>query len=154
MIVLLLILHGLIGVALLGAITHQAVAVLGSSRGEPAGFMTRYTRVSSRVFCGAVTVLFVTSIVLGAMIYPSYRLDVRVPLEEMQLAWVVGLFELKEHFGGIGLATLPLYVYCWDERQTTTDRFARTAVTWLLACIAWFSFVAGHVLNNLRGLGT
>lgn len=153
MIVLLLILHGLVGVALLGAITHQAVAVLGTSRGQSPGFITRYARVSSRAFCGAVTALFIASVVLGAVIYPSYRLDVRVPLEEMQLSWAVGLFELKEHFGGIGLAVLPLYVYCWDERRATTDRFARTAVTWLLAGIAWFTFIAGHVLNNLRGLG-
>lgn len=154
MIVFLLILHGLVGVALLGAITHQAVAVLGPAPAPGTGFLGRYARVSSRTFCGAVAVLFAISVVLGAVIYPTYRLDVRVPLEEMQLGWAVGLFEMKEHFGGIGLAALPLYLYHWDPSRAASDGFARAAITWLLAGIVWFTFVVGHVLNNLRGLGT
>lgn len=154
MIVLLLILHGLVGVALLGAITHQAVAVSSLSPEVASGFVSRYARVSSKAFPRAVIVLFVANSVLGAVIYPSYRLDVRVPLEEMQLAWAVGVFEVKEHFGGIGLAMLPLYSYCWDDRAATVDGFARAIVTWLLAFVVWFTFVSGHVINNLRGLGT
>ncbi len=154
MIVLLLILHGLVGVALLGAITHQAVAVSSASRGPSTAFLSRYARVSSKAFSRAVAILFVVSIVLGAVIYPSYRLDVRVPLEEMQLNWAVGVFEIKEHFGGIGLALLPLYFYCWDESRAAVAGAARATVTWLLAFIVWFTFVSGHVVNNLRGLGT
>lgn len=154
MIVFLLILHGLVGVALLGAVTHQAVAVMRPAQATAPGFLGRYSRVSSNAFCGAVAVLFAISVVLGAVIYPTYRLDVRVPLEEMQLGWAVGLFEMKEHFGGIGLAALPLYLYHWDPSRAASDRFARAAITWLLAGIVWFTFVVGHVLNNLRGLGT
>ncbi|MFO0334701.1 MAG: hypothetical protein ACK53C_06640, partial [Pseudomonadota bacterium] len=92
--------------------------------------------------------------VLGAVIYPTYRVDVRIPLEEMQLAWAVGVFEVKEHFGGIGLAMLPLYAWCWDDRGAPVDRLACAVLTWLLAFIVWFTFVSGHVINNLRGLGT
>lgn len=170
MVVLLLILHGLVGVALLGAITHQAVALCAPRTAEDsAAFLARYARVSSRLFCRAVVLLFIISVALGSVIYPTYRLDVRVPLEELQLGWAVGLFEVKEHFGGIGLFTLPLYAWYWSddrkiardgstvppsEYRTATVGFGRKAVTWLLAVIVWFSFLAGHVLNNLRGLGT
>jgi hypothetical protein len=155
-IVLLLILHGLVGVALLGAVTHQAVAVSFRPPAPATGFAGRYVRVLPKAFPAAVIVLFVANTVLGGVIYPTYRVDVRIPLEEMQLAWAVGVFEIKEHFGGIGLAMLPLYAWCWQDRdvETHADRHARGVVTWLLAFIVWFTFVSGHVINNLRGLGT
>ena len=154
MVIALLILHGLVGVALLGAITHQAVSLRTSAAAGAPSFLARYSRVSSRSFCRAVMVLFALSVLLGAIIYPAYRLDVRVPLEELQLGWAVGMFKVKEHFGGIGLATLPLYGYHWEAERVASELFARKVVTWLLAFIVWFTFLAGHVLNNLRGLGT
>jgi hypothetical protein len=154
-IVLLLILHGLVGVALLGAITHQAVAASIRQPAPATSFARRYVRVLPKAFPAAVIVLFVANTVLGGVIYPTYRVDVRVPLEEMQLAWAVGVFEIKEHFGGIGLAMLPLYAWCWlDRGAAPADRHARAVVTWLLAFVVWFTFVSGHVINNVRGLGT
>ena len=130
----LLLLHGIVGAALLGAVTHQAIAVRAVG----------YTR--------PVVVLYVASLLLGAWIYPAYRLEARVALEEMRLGWAVGLFELKEHFGAIGLAALPLYAACWNESEQPPDLAARRAATWFLAFVAWFDFVVGHVINNLRGL--
>lgn len=153
---LVLLLHGLIGVALLGAITHQAIALwrhpdrTGASAAAH-GLPARYVRVTPTVFTRAVIVLFVTTAVLGAWLYPTYRLDVRVPLEEMRLSWAIGLFELKEHTGGIGLALLPVYAATWaDDRAEAIQ--ARRGLTSLLAGMVWFCYLAGHVLNNIRGL--
>jgi predicted transporter len=145
----LLIAHGLAATALLGALTHQAVAVF-RLRNDGASFLSRYASVRTPVFRNAVIALYGLTFVLGALIYPAYRVDARIALEEMHLDWVVGLFEIKEHFGGIGLAVLPLYAYMWDPARASAP--GRMATTLLLASIVWFDFFAGHLVNNIRGL--
>lgn len=150
MTVALLIAHGLIATALLGAILHQAVAVLRPAVRNGGTFLSRYTAVGPPGFRNAVIMLYVASFVLGGVIYPAYRLDARVPLEEMQLGWAIGLFEIKEHFGGIGLAALPLYARAWNPARPAGP--GRTAITLLLAFIVGFDFLGGHVINNIRGL--
>lgn len=151
-ITLLLILHGLAGVALLGALTHQSVSVLATGRGARSSFFSRYLRVDPRAFTVTVVVLFALSVVLGAVIYPTYRVDVRIPFEEMALGWAIGLFEMKEHAGGIGLGLLPLYFVLWRGEFADSHRLDRKVITLLLAAMVWFDFIVGHVLNNIRGL--
>ncbi|HWA21026.1 MAG TPA: hypothetical protein VG735_01365 [Caulobacterales bacterium] len=148
----LLIFHGLTGLALLGAITHQLVSAVRARPARSAAFLDRYAGVNQRVFTVAVVLLYLAGVILGAIIYPSYRLNVRVPFEQMSLGWAVGLFELKEHFGGIGLALLPVYAWLWRSDQAERHRIDRMAVTALLAFIVWWDFLVGHVLNNIRGL--
>ena len=147
----LLILHGLVGVALLGAITHQAVSMFRARPARSTAFFDRYTGVSQRTFTIAVVVLYAANIGLGTLIYPKYRLDVRVPFEEMSLAWAVGLFELKEHFAGIGFGALLAYAVSWRLEPAKDYASLRTGLTLLLLFIVWWDFLAGHVLNNLRG---
>jgi hypothetical protein len=154
MITAFLILHALIGVALLGAITHQMVSALrhGSARGR--SFIDRYTSVNQRAFTTAVVVLYVTNVILGAIIlYPPYRLDVRIPFQEMGLGWAIGIFELKEHFAGIGLSLLPLYLWLWKPEMADSHRSGRIATTGMITFIVWWDFIIGHVLNNIRGFG-
>jgi hypothetical protein len=148
----LLICHGLAGVALLGAITHQLASAVRARPARSTAFLDRYAGVNQRVFTVAVVLLYLAGVILGAIIYPSYRLNVRVPFEQMSLGWAVGLFELKEHFGGIGLALLPAYAWLWRSDQAESHRIDRMAVTALLAFIVWWDFLVGHVLNNIRGL--
>jgi len=151
MVVALLILHSLVAVTLLGAITHQAVSLLRRRTTRNGTFGDRYTGVRQGTFTSAVVALYVVALGIGSVIYPSYRLNVRIPFEEMSLGWAVGLFELKEHFAGIGLSVLPLYAYTWRVEAQTGDR-NRVALTLLLASIIWWDFLVGHVLNNIRGL--
>ncbi|MEY4357795.1 MAG: hypothetical protein RL469_1121 [Pseudomonadota bacterium] len=151
MIVTLLIVHGLVGVALLGALTHQCASFVRA--GTRNSFAGRYAAVAPRGFVAAVVFLYVAEIATAALLYPSYRLDVRVPFEEMSLGWAVGLFELKEHAGGIALGMLPAYAFLWSRADDATLQRARSLVTILLAAVVWFDFLVGHVLNNIRGLG-
>jgi hypothetical protein len=147
----LLILHGLVGVALLGAITHQLVSMWRRRTKRSGSFVDRYSGVNQQVFVAAVLVLYVVQMVLGAVIYPTYRLNVRIPFEEMALFSAVGLFEMKEHFAGIGVGLLPLYAWLWRPAVADTHRRDRLAVTSILAFIVWFGFLVGHILNNIRG---
>jgi len=152
MLTVLLILHGLVGVALLGAITHQTVSLVRPGGAGGGSFIHRYTSVRRRTFTVAVIALYVANVVLGAVIYPSYRLNVRIAFEEMSLGWAIGLFELKEHFAGIGLAALPIYATSWRIDRDVSHRRDRLAMTLLIAAIVWWDFLVGHVLNNIRGL--
>jgi hypothetical protein len=152
MVIFLLILHALVGVALLGALTHQMVSSLRGRSGRSGSFVDRYSGVNQKAFTTAVAVLYVAGLLLGATIYPSYRLEVRIPFEEMSLGWAVGLFEMKEHFAGIGLGLLPLYASLWREDSDSINRRNRVAITLVLTCIVWWAFIVGHVINNIRGL--
>lgn len=152
MITTLLILHGLLAVALLGAITHQALA---TTRKVPAGeksFITRYRAVSAASYKNAVVILFVVTCIGGALLYPPYRLDVRPTLEDLDLRAANGVFEIKEHLAAIGLGVLPAYWFFWRQPLSADGVIARRYLTWLLAFIVWWNFLVGHVLNNIRGL--
>jgi hypothetical protein len=153
MIVVLLILHGLLAVALLGAITHQAWSVV--PRGAAAGpltFVDRFQRVNSSAYANAVVVLFVVTAIGGGLLYPQYRLDVRTALEDLQLRAANGVFEIKEHLVAIGMGVLPTYWLFWKAPLAIEDAAARRYLTWLLAFIVWWGFLVGHVLNNIKGL--
>jgi len=152
MVTFLLILHGLVGVALLGALTHQMVSMLRRHPGRSGSFVDRYSGVNQKAFTLAVVCLYVVQVALGAVIYPAYRLEVRIPFEEMSLGWAIGLFELKEHFAGIGLGLLPFYIFTWQTEPAATHRRDRIAITLLLSFIVWWDFLVGHILNNIRGL--
>jgi hypothetical protein len=88
---------------------------------------------------------------LGALLYLSFRVQIRPELERAGHWPALGVFDLKEHFVSIGLAMLPAYWVCW--RQQRTDQPSRTpaALTLILAFIVWWSFLIGHVLNNIMG---
>jgi len=153
MIVVLLIVHGLLAVALLGAITHQAWSV--APRRVPVGppsFVGRFRSVDSGGYATAVVVLFVVTAIGGALLYPQYRLDVRTALEDLQLRAANGVFEIKEHLVAIGLGLLPTYWLYWKAPLVPEQAAARRYLTWLLAFFVWWGFLVGHVLNNIKGL--
>ncbi len=153
MIVVLLIVHALLAVTLLGAITHQTIGVWMPASKPADSFVARVRSVSPVTYAGVIIALYVATAVLGAIIYPSYRLNIRIVLEQMQLSKANGSFELKEHFVALGLGMLPAYWYLW--RQPLTD-YARTRaiLTGIIAFIVWWGFIVGHVLNNIRGFET
>jgi len=151
-IVFLLILHSLLAVALLGAITHQTISAWApASRAAASSFIVRMRAVPPTSYVNAVIVLYALTALLGAIIYPSYRINVRIVLEQMQLYTPNGAFELKEHFVALGLGMLPAYWYFWRASQVAEYGRTRAVLTALLAFIVWWGFVVGHILNNIRG---
>ena len=151
MITTLLIIHGLLAVALLGSITHQTTAACWPATNK-ASFISSFRGVAGARYTVANIVLYVITGVLGAIIYPTYRLAVRPYLESAQLLQINGSFEIKEQFVAIGLGMLPLYWLVWRTPLNAKLASARVAITALLCFIVWYSFLVGHVLNNVRGL--
>jgi len=148
----LLIVHGLVAVALLGAITHQTLSTWAPARARPGSFFGRFRTVPSAAFANAVIVLYAVTATLGAIVYLYFRVDVRPALEQSGHWELLGFFDLKEHFIAIGLALLPAYLVCWRQPREEPTR-TRTAVTSILAFIVWWSFLVGHVINNIKGFG-
>ena len=147
----LLIVHGLLAVALLGAITHQAMAVLWPVRAHAGTFVTRFRAVPSTSYVTAIVVLYLVTMLLGAIIYTHYTITSRIAIIQLQLWKPYGLFEIKEHFAALGLAILPAYWYFWRVPNAPGATRARAVLTALLAVIVWWNFLIGHIINNLRG---
>ena len=153
MLTALLIIHGLLAVALLGAITHQAASVWWPRRKSADNFVGRFRAVGAMNYANAVVVLYVSTAILGAIIYPEFRVSIRGVIEELGHRFVIGAFELKEHFVVVGLALLLPYWLFW--RPPLAEQYAKTraALTAILAFVVWWGFLVGHIINNVRGYG-
>ena len=150
----LLIIHGLVAVALLGAITHQTLATWAPARARPGSFFGRFRAVPSASFANAIVVLYAVSALLGGIVYLYFRVDIRPDLERAGHWQALGLFDIKEHFVAIGLALLPAYWVCWRRPRADEPPRTRAALTSILAFIVWWSFLIGHVVNNIKGFGS
>ena len=156
---IMLIVHGLLAVALLGAITHQAMSVLMPVRrvagvaGE-AGIVTRFRSVLGAGYAAAVCVLWIVVYFFGAWLYTKFRMYVRIPIEAQGFWKTQGVFDLKEHVASIGLGLLPIYWFFWKNARIAEYDSARKWLTVVLAAMVWYMFLVGHILNNLRGFGS
>jgi hypothetical protein len=149
----LLILHGLIAVALIGAITHQTLAAWAPSGARPGSFFGRFRAVEGAAFANAVVALYAAVAILGAIVYLNFKVDIQPVLERDRHWHALGYFDLKEDFTAIGFSLLPAY---WVSWRTLADEPARThaILTAILAFVVWWSFLVGHVLNDIMGFGS
>jgi hypothetical protein len=150
---IILIIHGIAAVFLVGAITHQAVGVAWPVTKRGSGFFHAVRGVNGMSYTNAVVALFVVTFALGCLIYPIYRVNVRTVLQEYRFFKPEGMFEMKEHLLALSLALLPIYWLFW-KRASDANRLARSVVTCLIAAAVWWSFLTGHIINNIRGFGS
>jgi hypothetical protein len=151
MISFLTILHGLVAIALIGAVTHQGLTVW-RKHGPAELFINRFRAILAVRFATSITVLYVLAFALGAYIYPTYVLDVKGSIADYGMRKTVGLFQIKEHMAVIGLALLPVYWHFWRSVPLTTAIGTRRFLTTFLMLGVWWNLIIGHVLNNLKGL--
>src|SRR6185503_7750678 len=90
----LLIIHSLMAVALLGALTHQAISVWWPARQRTGSFVSSLRAVPSMTYTNAIVVLFVLTAIIGAIVYTEYRITVRVTLQDYRLRVPEGAFKL------------------------------------------------------------
>jgi len=157
------IVHLLFAIALLGALTHQCVALFWPARYVATGadaqaaapsLTSAYRAVRVNVYTNAVIVLYLITALVGAFLYGAYRVSILPFFYGHGLKLFGGIFELKEHFVAIGLALLPVYWMLWKKTPLTAQVSWRASVTAMLTAFVWYSFLVGHVLNNLKGFGT
>lgn len=141
-----LLLHAVTAGALVGASTHLAIITRRARAGKP---QPRLLRVYPRFALGAFTLNFL----LGALMYPHYRVAVRAHWLDLNARWAAVLFDVKEN-----LATLlfpVLVTLWWLSRKSVTDRdtpalFAVCAYT--LAAGVWFNTLSGLLIVSVRSL--
>jgi len=150
----LLIVHGLVAVALLGALTHQTLATWAPARGRSGSFFSRFRTVPPASFTNAVVILYMISALLGSIVYLYFRVDIRPSLERAGHWPALGFFDIKEHFISIGVALLPAYWVCWRRPGAGESHRLRAPLTAILAFIVWWGFLTGHVVNNIMGFGS
>ena len=150
MITFLLVLHGIFSVFLLGAVTHHALGVFWPRKPGQTDFVARARGLNSAGYVEAIIILYVIEFALGALLYPTYRVLARPPLQDLMLTYIIGLFEVKENFAAIVLAMLPAYWYFWKKAPEYTT--TRRAITGIIFVVVWYNMIAGHLVNNARGL--
>ena len=149
-----LIVHGLCAIFLLGALSHQAASCwrqpgAGRAMTMPAGFMA----VRGPLYARAVIVSYVLTMLLGDVVYGPYRVDVKTMLFDLQLWSWNGVFEIKEHLVALGFFLLLPYAALWSNPLDPALARPRRWLTTVLALVVWYALVAGHLLNNLKGVG-
>jgi branched-subunit amino acid transport protein AzlD len=145
--VIMLVIHLLVAVFALGAVTHYWWAMLG--RPVKLDRLTRYAKW--------MAVSYPLAWLTGVVIYPTYNVLVRKPprgLLEATARWAVGLFEIKEHVGTIALVMLPLLVLCARryERLSRAERITHVLATWVFTLFVYYSFIAGAIVTNTKGM--
>lgn len=148
----LLLVHGLLAVTLLGAVSHQALSVLWPTT-DRASAWVRFRAVPAAPYTNMIVLLYVLTAVMGAVIYPIYRVDVRELLEQLSERSTLGLFEIKEHVVAIGIGLLPAYWYYWRGAGAGQHPMTRKILTGLVAASVWWGFLIGHIVNNVKGFG-
>lgn len=151
-----LLLHGLAAMFLLGALTHQAASCWRATTGIPRqarGVMTGIAIVRGPLYTRAIIAAYVLTMVLGDVVYGPYRVDVKTMLFDLELWGWNGVFEIKEHLVALGFFLLVPYAQLWVNPASPSLVRARLVVTTLLAAIVWYALLAGHLLNNLKGVG-
>src|SRR5262249_35172273 len=139
---------------LLGAITHQMLAAWTPSSTSSGSFFGRFRAVKPAGYANAIVILYAGTALLGAVIYLYFKIDIQ-PVFERDRHWhALGFFDLKEDFVSIGLGLLAAYWTSW--RRPFADERGRTAaaLTTILGFIVWWSFLVGHVVNNIVGFGS
>ena len=149
----LLIVHGLLAVALLGAITHQAVSVWAPARKPAGSFVGRFRSVPGPSYANAIVVLYVLTFVLGG----DHLRGLPHRGEDRGRAAGAVVAERRVRAEGAlrggrpgdaaGVLALLAPARCAEDART------RAVLTALLAFIVWWNFLVGHVLNNIRGFG-
>src|SRR6267143_3537682 len=110
---ILLIIHGILAVFLLGAITHQAVGAAWPVTKRGSGFFSSVRGVNGMSYTNAVIVLFVVTFTLGCIIYPTYRINVRTGPAGIPAVQARGDVRDDGASVALSLALLPVYWIFW-----------------------------------------
>ena len=151
---ILLIAHSIMAVFILGALTHQVLSAYWKPKAAAhPGFVTSLRAVRGTSYTNAVVVMYLITAMLGALVYTTYRIEVRqFYLDEYKLYKMNGLFELKEHLAALGVGLLPAYWYYW-RKASPENATVRGVLSGYLALSVWFAFIVGHLLVNIQGFG-
>jgi hypothetical protein len=147
---LLLVLHAGGSIVLIGAATHHALQMRHYLRG-------RFHREAlEKTYAKVVSVAYVLTFALGALLYPSYRVHVRgYQLDRIAPAYA-GLFDVKEVYASLTLmVAVALGALALTLRPAEAPALARVyaAMSFIVCAVVWFNVIAGLLVVSVRGVG-
>jgi len=144
----LLLVHLFVTFVLVGSMTHGLLIVISYLRGKFNRQKLEWLYVSVSLWS------YVIVYVIGALIYPAYRIHIRHHYFDPQLPWATSLFEVKEHWGAVGLAMF--FVLCLLRKnlrpaEEKDKLWLYVPLCFLLNVIVWYKVVVGCYLTVLKG---
>jgi hypothetical protein len=145
----LLLVHLIATFALVGSMTHNLLYVVKFVRGKFGRGKAEWFHVRVSLWS------YVFIYVIGAIIYPAFRVYIRGGYFDESLPWATGLFEVKEHFGAVGVALFAVYYFLRknfdpaQEREKLLYVYVPLCVT--LNVIVWYKIIVGCWLTLLKG---
>ena len=145
---ILLLVHLFVTFLLVGSMTHNLLVVFGYLRGKfgRQKLELRYAKWS----LWSYTFVYV----VGALIYPAFRVYIRGEFFDPQFPWATGLFEVKEHWGAMGLAMFFVYYYLRKSFKPSEEKqklFLYVPLCLLLNIILWYKTIVGCYLSLMKG---
>jgi len=89
------------------------------------------------------------------VIYPNYRYYVRALYFDKEVPWAANLFDIKEHWTGIGLVlVLAFYILSRviDPKSDRAMLFVYVFLSVTLAIIVWFALISGLLLTAVKAI--
>lgn len=140
----------LLGIHLLAALVTLILLVAASSYLIFASEKDWATGVKASLY-GAYGYLF--SFILGLLIYPVFRINVRAADFDKVRPWATGLFEIKEHIGSIALFAAIAIIFLAKTINEKTDSKTKRIFSFLVMTVFLvfaLKFVFGFILTKLN----
>jgi len=101
---------------LVGSMTHNLLCVVGYIRGKFGRQKLEWLYVKVSLWAYSI------AYVIGALIYPAYRIHIRHEYFDPQLSWATGLFEVKEHWGQLVWGCFSYFIFCAEVSNRLKKR--------------------------------
>jgi len=146
--IVLLLAHLIAAGVLAGCMTHNLLIVWKYIRGK-------FGRKKRELYFVKVSLWsYVIVYFFGCLIYPAFRVYFRAGYFDANLPWATGLFELKEHWGALGLAMFFVYYYLRKSFEPDVEKdklWFYVPLCVILNVIVWYKIIAGCYLSLLKG---
>jgi hypothetical protein len=147
---LLLVLHAAGSIVLVGAATHHALQMRHYLRGH-------FGREKlEKLYAKVVSVAYVVTFAIGALLYPSYRVHVRGFYLDRAAPAFAGLFDGKETYASLALVVASaMGALACTLRPAETPALVRVyaVMSFIVCAVVWFNVVAGILVVSVRGVG-
>jgi len=146
--VVLLVVHLLVTIVLVGSMTHNFLVVVDYLRGK-------FNRKKLELKFLKVSVWSYTFVyIVGALIYPAFRIRVRHEYFDEQLPWATGLFEVKEHWAAVGMALIVAIYFFRKSFNPAEDKqklFLYVPLCFIINISLWYIVIVSCFLTILKG---
>ena len=146
---ILLVVHLLISFALVGVVGHSVAYSIAYLKGRFTHFRTEYWLTFTSV------ILYAAAFLVGALIYPVFRVRIRADYFDPDLPWATSLFEIKEHFAAVGFVLILSLFILRTMLTPEADKSKLRAyfVFWILMCVILvYQSLCGPYLVLLRSI--